>query len=275
MPRHPIRGELRGGVALGDLGRHVALPAGGHFDGTAVEPTEQHGAALIRGVRVGAVQQAGVADHQLPGAHRHVHRARMVVEHPLVGFLHLVTAAFVGRDQVAVQVRALAVAAGNDAQAAVGDVGFGEIPVQEHHLRPRREAHGVVPAHPVLVPVERRAAGRLGDDLKVADGAELAKAQRIEQSGGLLDEEVHGAVGWEVVKAPGAVGANAGNLDVRALILPLLRVLCARKPVVRPMPEALNVGMRHRVVDEAVAIVDQALPCDGQRALVHEIQPLV
>ena len=82
--------------------------------------------------------------------------------------------------ELIVQRNALEMRAGDDFQTAVFNRGIGQVVVQEYDLRPGRATDGIVPLHPVLVPVEGRPFGFFGEDDDAAIGFEISKAQLFE-----------------------------------------------------------------------------------------------
>ena len=213
------------------------------------------------------MQHPRVRHEKLTHPYRHVHRLRMVAEHPLVGLLDLVTAAFVGRNQMFVQIHPPSVAPRNHPQAAVADTRVRQVPVEKDLLGPRRQAHRIVPTRPVLVPIERRRSGRLGDDLERTAGAEVSQPQRRHDVLRVLDQEVHHLVPGEFRIAFRDV-AHTAHVDVGSLVLPLRRVSGRAQPPVRPRPEFLQLAVRQSAVEDAVAVVEQ-LPARSSVVVAH------
>ena len=70
--------------------------------------------------------------------------------------------------------------AGDDFETAVFRRGIAQVVGYENDLRPRRTAQGVVPLHPVLVPVQGRLAGIFGQEDNAACAGKVAQAHLFE-----------------------------------------------------------------------------------------------
>ena len=140
-------------------------------------PERYDGAAFTRLVGEGAVEQPGITDHQIAGAHGH----SLILRHRLIGRM-----VRVGRPPQLigmccghgiVHVMALAMGTGDDAQTAVLDARIYQIVHEKELEREIGIADRIVPSPPVLMPEERRRVAGLADD-KTGRPAWIRIAQR-------------------------------------------------------------------------------------------------
>ena len=146
------------------MARQVGLDPAGQRVIQGDVPQGDHRAPLAALVPVGRVQQPGIPDDQVAGPDRHVHLARRGLVGRMVGIAHGPQVVRVGLLDVPVEGMAVQVGPRDRPEAPVVPVGVDQVVHQEDLLRRGLIAAGIVPSPPVLVPEERRAAGRLADD---------------------------------------------------------------------------------------------------------------
>ena len=138
----------------------------------------------------------------------------------------------------------LQVRPGDHLEAAVLDRGVGQVVRQEHDLRPRGAAERVVPLHPVLVPVEGRLPGILGQDDDSPGALEVAEAELLQ----------HPARGRPLEQPPyHLVVAPLGD-DVLPLVAELIGHDVVLHQPVRLVAQLLQEFIRQYIVDHAAAV---------------------
>ena len=154
----------------------------------------------------------------------------MVAEHGRVVFFDETRPLLVGWHHFVVQGDALVVGAGDGFEATVFRRGIAQVVGHENDLRPRRTAQGIVPLHPVLVPIQGRFVGVFSQEDDATRAGKVAQAHLVEGAaarGGPVEQLLDGRI---------VLPARA---DVLALVL--------------------KVGRRHPVFHHALGLVAQFL----------------
>jgi len=204
------------------------------------------------------VQQTGVGQHKGTGAHADVDLVGVIAEHDGVVLFDVARALFVGGHQLIVQQDTLAVGAGDDLETAVLDAGVAEIVGDENLLRPGRDADRVLPACPVLVPVERRFARVLGQDDDAAGALEVAEPHLFERL----------PRGLPFQEPPDDVVLLTVYIDVLALVPDVGWGHVFGDETLGLFTQLLQKLLGEDVVNEAVAVLQHLFPfCQGDFGL--------
>ena len=163
-----------------------------------------------------------------------------------------------------VQPMALAVTAGDDPQAAVLPRRVHQVVGKEDARRPRRGRPRAVPLHEVLMPIERRAVRRLGQDDHHLIGAQLLQSERA--AGGRLrrqaDDPFRPGIAEPArislalpppLRRHGSPPAPGVREQIAALVADQVAHVSAGEDGVRPRAQLLHHRRRHYPRNRGVA----------------------
>ena len=234
------------------------------------------------------MQQPGVGDQQVAGSQRHVQGIGVVGEGWMGQVLQGLQLLAMGIGQEIVQPMAGAVTARYDAQTAVLPRGVDQVVGEEDPGRPGSGRPRAVPLHEVLVPVERRSVGGLGEDddhlvrsevLQPDLPAHCPLRRQVDRPRRhRVGEALRVVLGLlPPLRRHGRPAAFGVYEQVAALVADLVAYVRAGEDAVRPGAQLFQQLRRHHVRNRGVAALHQLLSL-GQgvsRGQDHRAHPIV